>query len=93
MSTFNMHILDMYMTVYDMHINLHTYIYNLNLLFFNVVICLFLYFLYVVTLQRSGTRLVTKHLRSMRPEPPLNVPYTILRHSHVSAGVRDLKGK
>ena len=34
----------------------------------NVVICLFLYFLYVVTLQRSGTRLVTKHLRSMRPE-------------------------
>ena len=38
MSTFNMHILDMYMTVYDIHINIHTYIYiymyNLNLLFF-----------------------------------------------------------
>ena len=41
MSTFNMHILDMYMTVYDIHINIHTYIYinKLNLLFFlNVVI-------------------------------------------------------
>ena len=34
MSTFNMHTLDMYMTVYDIHINIHTYIYNLNLLFF-----------------------------------------------------------
>ena len=53
-SSFNVHILEMYI----IYVTYNVYIY----------IHLFMYSLYFITLQRSGTRPVTKPLRSIRPE-------------------------
>ena len=53
-SSFNVHILEMYI----IYVTYNVYIY----------IYLFMYSLYFITLQRSGTRPVTKPLRSIRPE-------------------------
>ena len=55
-SSFNVHILEMYIICVTYNVYIYIFIY------------LFMYSLYFITLQRSGTRPVTKPLRSIRPE-------------------------
>ena len=49
-------------------ISLRCTLYMLHIMYIYIYIYLFMYSLYFITLQRSGTRPVTKPLRSIRPE-------------------------
>ena len=59
-SSFNVHILEMFIWF--------TYIIHIYSIYIYIYIYFFMYSLYFITFQRSGTRPVTKPLRSIRPE-------------------------